>query len=1322
MLASLNYAHGTSAGQPTFDIRTALERLFDDDVAGGTGLIRSWLLKSVEVLDIPEYALVNPDVLDDDNNPVPYVDIVIHEFIAAVMASGRIKPIARDDGLLVRIETPGQAGDVDDDLTTRGYAIALKPVFDPDGGTQIVDDAVTWVTTTNVTFSGHDGERPNKLVLRQAGTYVPTVGATTVGSLLSNGRRISEIFYDGAALSAAPGTALKKNTVLIHDTNIGSVEAGFEDFDDTLSLDYTWYEYVNDGDQHPRRPLPMLGYGLTYYALKTKINNAGIVCDKRHRLDTYPAELKEASSIADGWVRVRPYESLEAAGAPYFDHTKEDSKTVRPSVRYEVSGETRAASYMSVRALEQQSVGEATRSTVDAQQLETAPIAFMVPRRNGARLHYLDDRPDKYSLELKPPFASPSFIERWLNTDRLIVDESSAAAYLSDDNFREDGVDRTMLTTMLGDILEQYHEVAADPKMKPDDMSIRYHPAVKALGIEVTWFNNNASLITEPKVEVLPVSRTTIERNDDGEVVKLSATPVEELTWNITVESPPADGAFSGTGEEDYFQVTPNNRSIRIRVDEGGFACVRLYSLIDEKLFATKADAGTARFHKNLLDSKTQESAPFPGYVAFGPSKRWFECGPTYNNTDYTKLADPYLTIEPPTPVQPGLSKLIFGQLSDGVSPVNADWIEGFSIQRHQWHWVGNPVEFASGSKKTLEDNLLAFTGVGSFRASPVVTASVSIASSDNTWDWFLLPGQTLDQISRTETASGDYSVYTLRPRVRFRRWLKTDSAPMELEKSDKYVLGAGALLPGGVPHRRLEPPVMRWAAPMTESYPAQDQDVGELLPTRGPNGNLLIFDEAIMRTDERSLYAGLGETVEVDLVDARPYTSDHVGVTDLRLSEIGPNPIFESKPAISELDEYGLESSAPFGITFDIGNNPKVAQTAICVFPQSSKGRWFLAKIRTRRVVLPETLIDYLADWPAEPDVSKQNKACYPLRFEGEEKVPRDFCVDFDKDAIPSKIEFGGDSLVLPPTMASKASFKKVSEDKRTATYRVRVTWHKDRWEPGPPKWRAQVDLQQRVGKLLRWQRIDVATPYEQANWDHENADEKREIVVELHCDATHQIRINTLHTSDYSDARWISFIGSFGAESLGRNDQYQLVKGADSKEVVLTLKPQYSSANSPGHLLPTVQSLETSLSKNNDPVFQVLAFYEPEQSILQAKRSQSAGKWVAAYKPLEKDHGDEVVRFTEIQRQSTSAGELPPDSIAYLLSFQRISSLSEDAGERDYLEGLTDDWFSLLDATFPQLDEGRGLNQKEAIVRPVPEVLGPIEWGPKHKRSGRE
>lgn len=217
----------------------------------------------------------------------------------------------------------------------------------------------------------------------------------------------------------------------------------------------------------------------------------------------------------------------------------------------------------------------------------------------------------------------------------------------------------------------------------------------------------------------------------------------------------------------------------------------------------------------------------------------------------------------------------------------------------------------------------------------------------------------------------------------------------------------------------------------------------------------------------------------------------------------------------------------------------------------------------------------------------------------------------------------------------------------------------------------------------------------------------------MELHADAAaHQIRINTLHVSDYSDPRWMSFIGSFGVDALGRSDQYQIIRGSNDKELQLVLKPQYKSDNSLEHLMPKLQSLRTSLAKNNNPVFHVLVLYEPEQSILHAKQSKSAGKWIAAYEPIVQEEGAKECRFTEIERDDAiSTGPLPANAIAYLLSFQRVSSLSEATGERDYLYRLAD-WSSLIKESFPEPEDSRGLNQREAIVRPIPQILGPIEW----------
>ena len=76
----------------------------------------------------------------------------------------------------------------------------------------------------------------------------------------------------------------------------------------------------------------------------------------------------------------------------------------------------------------------------------------------------------------------------------------------------------------------------------------------------------------------------------------------------------------------------------------------------------------------------------------------------------------------------------------------------------------------------------------------------------------------------------------------------------------------------------------------------------------------MLVFDDVIRRTDDLAHVGGLGDSIEIDLVQTR--------FADV--SEMGNNPIFHGVGR--QPSNWGLSVDGA-GLTFDTGPNPKVAQ-----------------------------------------------------------------------------------------------------------------------------------------------------------------------------------------------------------------------------------------------------------------------------------------------------------------------------------------------------------------------------------------------------------
>src|SRR5690606_4944162 len=102
----------------------------------------------------------------------------------------------------------------------------------------------------------------------------------------------------------------------------------------------------------------------------------------------------------------------------------------------------------------------------------------------------------------------------------------------------------------------------------------------------------------------------------------------------------------------------------------------------------------------------------------------------------------------------------------------------------------------------------------------------------------------------------------------------------------ERQIAAAGCILAGRAPdslNERLPVPPLRWAVPLTATYESAARDMATAGPPAGTerisNGVLLVFDDALRRTDDLARLGGIGDTVEIDLVDTRVHGVPEIGV-----------------------------------------------------------------------------------------------------------------------------------------------------------------------------------------------------------------------------------------------------------------------------------------------------------------------------------------------------------------------------------------------------------------------------------------------------------
>ncbi len=1167
----------------------------------------------------------------------------------------------------------------------RGYAIALR------SGIKILsagtaqstllwdDDRAQWITNTAVSYKGKDGNP--QLVSRDEHT---AWSSATVGSSSSGGWRTVAVTYEGAPLCSV---RMDKN---------GKLEDRDTDFDATECLAYRW----PTEDAEP----PLLGYGQLYKADFTALDNAGGVVEK-HARD--PRNLAQVCAASDFLNRpsAEPflYQSHEAPGAPTIDKPL-------PSDAVALSDETRAHSFVS-------SLGDKCPSPVS--------VALLAhDQKVGAMNLFKDAAYRDYQFIIRPPGSHSEFIRRWLATDRLLkeialrdqgVDTADINRYLSDEILQSD----TAKPAAIADFIESVTRSIEKPDLRTGP--VHYHPAVSAIGV-AAWFDGAFDPQKPSDSMVIPIDRLEI----DGAHLKPASPTINFIVTSWQSES---------NSEQEVNHLIKDDGGkgkgaiYKLMLKRGSFARLRFYSLVDSRFFGDdKNDPSLHRFCDALgKDPGTSDvglkfSLEHVNYRAFGTLELWFEVAPRWNgmqgdSNPYVKNDFVQLAMSPPTRLDPAMVQLA---ASGSVPP---DWLRGLSVRRDEWHWTGYPVELP-GPPEDLSCWLPAFAGTEAYRESFVHVFGTRTVTDpdDRRTDWRLGTsdenGKWTDLVHSRRLTDAErparYSAYVARPLVRFRSWLSnfpaTADTPLRLEQS---VFATGAVLNGIASENvadRLPTPRVFNPIPLTATY-ENDANKSKTLPRRKPNGSLLVIMEPIRRTDDLAHTGGVGDTLEFDLLETRRL--DQNGW----LREAGRNPVFHPAPLGTVEDvrsgQPRFRCGTTFGLTYDIVRNAAVAQTAVVIHPADESRDWLMARGRLRRIVLPETLLNNLLQPPDSADqVANQTKSWkLPVRVEGTDRVPLDFCLDCPGATLPAKLSlvWGQDAdgridLNLPEVHADGQGPK--------PKVRLLCSWHKARWQGGGEStWRVQILAQKRRTGFMEWETIARRSCFDQPDWDIKTA-----ITGGLRIDATFpaevppEISCTRLTISDYSDPFWMLFVGTFGGKGeLARADEYSLlIRSQAGENPKLLLRGESVGQLQPPPTKPDHWDRES-------PEFHLLLVFQPLTSISQGEPDISAGRLLAVFEPSDETDGEFVSLGNDITEKSSLGG-----CYAYLCAFQLITSASKDEPKRQDGTGSVqgersvaiDSWHKLVTAMFPDVDlptTEQGY-YTESLVRPLPKFLGPI------------
>ncbi len=1120
------------------------------------------------------------------------------------------RPRPKDRGIKLDFSAFDTGAGADSDHRLRGYAIALCSGYKDSGQWKADKGRAAWITDTAMKLASGDWLSAKSLHGNDEVVWMHEA----VGATLNDGQRVVSVEYEGAPVATAQMVD-------------GNIDYNGDDPDGFKAVDFAWHE---------ERELPLLGYGLHYGAVATAIDNAGAIVDPGFR-QSHPARLSAAPGLIQ-WklMPALQYLSSEAPGAPVLGSDKSvPAMQWVPEDLYELSVDTQAHAYQ-VQEL-------ARKADSESPELRSVALIAFEQRVGPAPELLFPGRSDRCRFEAGPPGTHSAFIERWLNTDRLLL-EANDHEHLSDPVFEG----------LSSKILKDFALGFRERKVKGAVQGHAYHPAISAIGIEV--FSPDQR-VWRDKIDVVRTGVDNGKLEAKQPCIAIEVRAVEDVT---------------------ALECSVTGQQVNISLPQGRFVRVRLYSLVAEHHFV--AGTATQRYAAGL---QTQGAPTFAGYRAFGPAECWMETLPAWHDGQLPE-SKVSIELEPPAETPKGLvspNLLTAAVKFDGGGPW-ASWIKGVHAQRHEWHWTGYPLELPR--EGAIESWLPSMAGVQSYRE--MIDFELPTSSAGAGWTLGTAVGAA-SVFHRWALPAGarpaKYTSYFVRPMLRYRRWLNPrlyNDGPAVLEK---HLYAGGSLAAGRLPAgsvERLPTPALRHAIPLTANYASMARQL-----VRDTNGVMLIFDDALKRTDDLAMVGGIGDTIEIDLVETR----------EEQWNEIGTNPIMHGLTIPNAKVPATLTSAPAFGLTFDIGLNPKVAQTAVIVRPVNSEGRWMLAKVRTRRLILPETELGTLlqpdkdATSAPMPGAGLTQVAALPTRRQGEEMVPPDITIDVAQagaSEVQIVAEGGGLFTVkLPPSPSNPPAGLE-------GDFRYLLSWHKARWDNGgPARWRCQAMLQRRAAGRLEWTTLPGTVR------GFQNKDSQLpETAVITRCwlltdNQLASAKVRRVRLSDYTEPSWLTFIGSFDQSRPGMARDYRMDMRAGA------LSGPHLVDGAPVEV-PALRNLGASLT-SDDPRFHLVLVFRPVSDITRTQTSEESGALVGAYLP----RGNGAMSFLP-----HFEGQMAPADLsgchAHVVTFQRITALSTE--EKNLLAAavtLSD----LLDHAFPKQPKG---GAKESLVRMLPEFIGPI------------
>lgn len=748
------------------------------------------------------------------------------------------------------------------------------------------------------------------------------------------------------------------------------------------------------------------------------------------------------------------------------------------------------------------------------------------------------------------------------------------------------------------------------------------HPAVSVVEIIFTWFAGNVkNPVHGPetiqwKLEHFNASVWTESENLE---LRIEQAPVRSV------------------------KLEASGKVIDIVVPKGMQVRVEARSLVGADLF----DGINARLSKRaLVEFDPKVARPFVAnaagnaYISRVPQVMWIESLP-----DVPAVADLFNIIAADFRLAMPSSGRATQELAlqfRPASPRSAHWISRLEVVHKRWQWSGFPARFPADGALAPWLHLYA----GTLDDMPERPSAGFTTIFDSAGNWCL------DELAMKAAPLGavrpaNHMGFVVKAVPRFAKLLSRDTLK---RAATTHVFGhvPGVLRPGG---ERLAAPVWNEAIPMPRTVTVTPHTQKLVEASRG---NLLVMADPMYDTADTGAFGGIAERIELDVVTTwYESKAPPVGM----VMEAGPNPIFHGAPSNTD-PQPGIEIDSIFGLTYDKATGGRVAQTAIVLKPKNTQGKWTLAKCRLRRYLLPERMLDMALEGEAK---AGGWTSVLGVRQVEQGWIPQDFVL-YSVGAI-AEVDVAGYQIRFP---SDAGNFKRA----------YLVTWHRDRWAQAEPAWRPLVRLYERVAEFAEWALKAQVTPFELGS-DYEAMGKGDGKLALSYQGTASGYRIAV---SDFTESRWLTFIGSFGHAAPLGPDQIKVAR-ADGGFVV--------SPATAGSLMP-------KLGNRTDLCPSLLLIFAPQLDLMSGRVETEGGELVGVYAANDVTGGAGIAFDEEVLPCTRDTDECQ----ALLIQVQR-----HNIGAPEHVIAK-DKWKELVEGLFP--DEA---SPKEATMRFLPEYIGPMK-----------